>query len=513
MKTVKDAAIIKRDLPDILFDESRFETGVPSLVAFPEDNDELQSIIAEAVKNGKRITFIGAQTGTTGGAAPEDDTWAISFSAMNRIHRILWENDDEPVLLCDPGITLEAIGRFLEDPPAWPYRVSGMEKLIPGAWCYSPDPTEMTAQLGGTVATNASGARSYRFGATRTHIASLELILANGENVVIERKNERSGNWDRKLVTAAGTELTIPELSYITSSVKNAAGYYSRPSMDPVDLFVGSEGTLAAIARIGIRLVPSVKILSGLTFFPGMDEAFKFADFLRKVTSVAAIEFFDKGSLMFIDRYRMRLPDSIPEFSRDAAAAIFWEYIEDEEGQFEEIMDGWEEVLIECGSSFEETWSGFDETEKERLHHFRHALPEMVNSVIAENKRIFPSIRKIGTDSAFPADRFYGCFGKMMELIKESGLTAAAFGHLGDYHIHVNLVPSGEEEYSAALDLYARLMTIAVENGGTVSAEHGIGKIKKRYLHQMYGTEGIAAMRAVKAALDPDGVFNPGNLF
>ncbi|MBN1577872.1 MAG: FAD-binding oxidoreductase [Chitinispirillaceae bacterium] len=512
MKQIAGCARIREEIPDILHDESRFESGVPSLVCFPETIEDLQNVLSDAAAHGRGVTFIGAQTGTTGGAVPDEGTCAIAFSAMNRIRTISWE-EGKPVLVCDPGVTLDTIERFLDAPATWPYQIPGSEKLAPGAFFYPPDPTEMTAQLGGTVATNASGARSYRFGPTRSHIAWLDLVLADGDTITVRRSREGSASWDRRLTTDRGTILTVPALPFNSPEIKNAAGYFSSATMDAVDLFIGSEGTLAAISGIGIALQPAPTILSGLTFFGSNDDAFNFADFLQKEADVAAIEFFDNGSLRFIDQYRIRLPDKIPEFPKEAKTAILWEYIEDQPGKFETIMERWEEALISCGSSFDATWSGFDDAEKERLHSFRHALPEMVNSIIAENKRSCREIRKIGTDSAFSAAEFRPAYSEMMRMIETSGLVFAAFGHLGDHHIHINLIPSTPEELSAALKLYDELMALALRHGGTVSAEHGIGKIKKKYLRAMYGEEAVAAMCRVRAALDPKGMLNPGNLF
>ena len=189
------------------------------------------------------------------------------------------------------------------------------------------------------------------------------------------------------------------------------------------------------------------------------------------------------------------------------------EFLEGRPETWESQLDKWETALSRCGASLEDTWSGFEDGEKERLRRFRHALPETVNGVIAENKRSCKEIRKIGTDSAFPADRFRMAYDTMTRLIEKSGLASAAFGHVGDHHIHVNLIPSTQKELSIALGIYDECMSLAVENGGTVSAEHGIGKIKKKYLLKMYGQQGIDAMRTVKAALDPSGILNPGNLF
>jgi len=468
-------------------------------------------VIQGARSQGKNITFIGAQTGTTGGAVPEEGTVALCFSAMKRIVRVDTAQPTRPVLVCESGCTLAEINTFLQNPSAWHCTVEGAHELTPGAFFYPPDPTETTAQLGGTVATNASGARSYHYGATREHVAFLDLVFASGETVTL-RRSDVSGVWDRQITTDQGSVLDIPPLPYTFGEVKNASGYYNTDTMEAVDLFIGSEGTLAAITAVGIYLSPKPTLLAGLTFFPSQDHAFNFADFLRSQEHIAAIEFFDTGALRFIDHYRNRLPDSFPAFPEHSTAAVLWEFIEVTPGAFEEQMDRWERELIQCQSSFEVTWSGFDERETEKLHHFRHALPETVNSIVAEKRRSCSSIRKIGTDSAFTGEAFRRSWNEMMSLISENNLVHAAFGHLGNFHIHVNLVPSTAEELAVALLVYDKMMEIALRELGTVSAEHGIGKIKKKYLNGMYGEVAVTAMKQIKKVLDPAGMLNPGTL-
>jgi len=513
MKSIEGADVIQKELPDILHDESRFESGVPDLVCFPASVEELETALGMARERGLRVTFIGAQTGTTGGAVPESGTCAVVFSGMNRIRSVDWSREDVPVLVCDPGVSLDTIEKFLTSPQSWPYSVPGQERLRAGYWFYPPDPTEMTAQLGGTVATNASGARSYMYGPTRPHIAWLDLVLADGRTIRSERSGKSASKWDRTVVADDGSIIEVPPLPYGSTGIKNASGYFNSPDMEQIDIFIGSEGTLAATAAIGIFLRRAPHILSGLSFFGSVEGAFDFADFLRSEENIAAIEFFDTGSLRFINQYRKRLPEDFPDFPPNAASALLWEYVEKQSGDFEAVMERWESGLLKTGSSFDATWSGFDASEQERLHHFRHALPEMVNSIVAENKRNCPGIRKIGTDSSFPAAAFRTGYAQMMELIEPSGIAFAAFGHLGDHHIHINLIPSDNAGLDKAFDIYDKLMMIALDHKGTISAEHGIGKIKKKYLPAMYGAEGVAAMRAVKRAFDPQGLLNPGNLF
>lgn len=511
MKKVIGKAAVREKIPSILYDESRYECGCPSSVFFPETIGELQELLKGATAAHETVTFAGAQTGTTGGAAPVEGCRVIAFSACNRILDVQYSAGANPVLIAEPGCTLVEIAQFLAAPAVWPYTVPGSEKLADGAWFYPPDPTEMTAQLGGTVATNASGARSYRFGATRRHIQSLQVVLASGETTALTR--DTKALHSRELVTDAGTRYVIPPLPYTFNTLKNAAGYYNTANMSLIDLFIGSEGTLAAYAAIGIVLHPVIPWLSGLTFFPSTEAAFDFADFLRNESLVAAIELYDESALAFIEQRREQLSIVLPPFPHGGACALFWEYAEDPQDMFESRMEQWEEVLLTCGSSFEKTWSGFEPHEQLLLHAFRHILPETVNQVVAEHKRTFPAVRKIGTDSAFPSETFRNAYRAMANCIAASGIPSVAFGHLGDYHMHINLLPRTDAELTAALAVYDDLMHIAVREGGTVSAEHGIGKLKKTYLRLMYGDAAIDAMRAVKGVLDPSAVLNQRNLF
>jgi D-lactate dehydrogenase (cytochrome) len=314
------------------------------------------------------------------------------------------------------------------------------------------------------------------------------------------------------LITDQGTRYQIPVPSIKQGPSKSAAGYFIRPDMDLIDLLIGSEGTLAIFSSITIRVRRKPDFLSGLSFFPSRAAAFTFADFLRKEERVAAIEYFDSSALALLAAHRSGMLKALPEFSPEETA-VLWEFMEGEGALFEDRMEEWESALSECGSSFDTTLAGFDDQGRERLKVFRHAVPEFVNNIIALNKLNAPSIRKISTDAAVPLDRFQTVFEEHVTLIEKTGLPYAIFGHLGDGHLHINLMPGGDNEMTAALETYDRLMTIAIDNGGTVSAEHGIGKLKKKYLLKMYGEVAIGNMKLIKKVFDPDGLLNPGNLF
>jgi D-lactate dehydrogenase (cytochrome) len=513
MKRIVGKKAVSEQIADILYDESRFSLGVPEAVVFPESTEELREVVLEAADQGRSITTIGGQTGITGGSVPCEDCIALSCGSLNRILEVRDGGGSDALLLrCEPGVTLEQIANFLKEPWAGE-AVKGSELLGEGAWFYPPDPTEMTAQLGGTVAANASGARSFRFGPTRRYIEALTVVFASGETATIRRGEQRFKDGVCTLVTDQGTSYAIPALSSESLSIKNASGYYNRKDMDLLDLFVGSEGTLGIFAEIEIRLLPRSAILSGLSFFGSRAGAFAFAGFLRKQQDVAAVEYFDRTALNYIREYKEEISLKVPEFSSSAEGAIYWEFLESDNAPFEERMEQWEEQLVACDSSFDDTWSGFEEDEQARLKTFRHAVPELVNHKVAQYKRLTPGVRKIGTDTAVSPEQFQGLFDTYCRLIDEADLQAVIFGHLGDYHLHFNLLPQDEDRLARARMVYARMMEEAIDRGGTVSAEHGIGKIKVDYLRKMYGEKTIAEMVRIRDVLDPGRMLNRGNLF
>lgn len=498
--------------PQILQDESHFSSGVPDSIYFPENIADLQSVLKEAYRSNKPVVFVGAQTGTTGGAVPDDGCIAICFSAMNKIHSIKWDGI-YPVLYCDPGVTLSTINSFLKSPESWPYKVEGIDHLQNCRFIYPPDPTEDTAQIGGNVATNASGARSFRFGPTRSFINHISCVLASGELLELSRGEVISDENGFKIRTDQGRLLEIPSPSYRRPVLKNVSGYFSEPDMDLIDLIIGSEGTLVAIGEIGLRLYPSINIISGLSFFESNDTAFDFADFLRQDSQVASIEFFDDSVQSFLHKHAKRSSGQLIQYPPGKKHAIFWEFIENHPESFDSRFELWEKKLSQCGSSFEHTLSGFDQPAQNRLRKFRHTIPELINAVVASHKINFPSIRKIGTDSALPKHLFRSVYSEYLSIINRHSLNFVSFGHLGDYHMHINLIPSNDTELQSALEAYREIMEITIRNGGTISAEHGIGRVKKQYFYQMYNHEEIQQMKKIKAVFDPKGIINPNNLF
>ncbi len=514
MKVIDGKKIIQEEVPDILYDESRYMLGTPERIYYPETKEDICAIVQAAVTDSTAITCIGGQTGLTGGAVPSEGCYAICFSRMHKILRVALNDNNVPILFCQPGVTLEEVNNFLVQPDSIKYPIDGIEKLSGKHWFYPPDPTEQSAQLGGTVATNASGARSYKFGATRNHIESLSLILSNGESVTVKRNGVCFQNENCTFSTDQGTTISLPRMHYRSPSVKNASGYYSADDMDVIDLFIGSEGTLGIFSEIGIRLSEKLKIIGGLSFFPDRLESLQFAEFLRGKRNIAAIEYFDTTALDFIQAGKEAISLPLPAFPEQAETAIYWEFIETADDSFVDQVEEWDAAMQKCGSAFETTWSGFDEHEMAKLKVFRHAIPELINLKIAQYKKKYPHIRKISTDSAVPRNKFKTVFYECINLtITKNNFETVIFGHLGDNHLHFNILPHSAEEFEQALSVYKKFMEIVIAQGGTISAEHGIGKMKADYLKYMFSSEVRNEMENIKKILDPAGLLNPGNLF
>ena len=140
-------------------------------------------------------------------------------------------------------------------------------------------------------------------------------------------------------------------------------------------------------------------------------------------------------------------------------------------------------------------------------------MPETVNAIIARRKAEVQEIHKVGTDMAVPPQRLGEVIALYRDRLEASGLEYLIFGHIGDSHLHVNILPRSEQELADAMELYGEFARRVVAMGGSVSAEHGIGRLKKAFLLLQYGPEKLQEMRAVKQALDPRGMLNPGVLF
>ncbi len=436
--------------------------GHAERVLIAADEASVIATLRSANESGIAVTIAGAGTGVTGARVPFGG-WVISLEKLNRID-------------VQSGYAVVGPGALLRDLHAAAQR-SGQ--------FYPPDPTETSAAIGGNIGTNASGSRSYKYGATGRWVERLRVVLANGRVMDVKRG---------EAIDFVPDPVPLPDVT------KNTAGYLLRPGMDWVDLFVGSEGTLGVITEATVRLLPLPKaMLSGVVFFRGDEPALDAVEAWRGEAPARMFEYMDRASL---DLLRTR----VPEIPAEAGAAILIE--QELESEEDPELDRWLARIEAADALGEESWFGMTAADRERFRAFRHTLPELVNDTVRRSGAM-----KMNTDYAVPLSRNREMLAYYRRrLDEEFPGRYVLFGHIGDAHVHVNIFSSPDNPQHATsvlLDLARK----AVELGGTVSAEHGLGKRKAHLLKLQYTPEHIDAMKAVKRRLDPNGILGPGTLF
>ncbi|HTY13334.1 MAG TPA: FAD-binding oxidoreductase [Candidatus Omnitrophota bacterium] len=461
-----------------LEDSSNLKGGHADGLLLPVNEAEIKDAIKECSAKGIRLTVSGGTTGTTGGCIPFGG-WLLG---MEKLERIIDIDPAKRSATVQPAVTLEKLDAELKK--------AGL--------LYPPDPTEATAFIGGTVATNASGSRSLKFGATRDWVRRLKIVLSTGEVLNINRSPKFRVKDSQFNNTHYGLRIT----DYAMPQVKNEAGYYSQPDMDLLDLFIGSEGTLGVVTEIEVGLIPRFRdTFDIIAFFPDEKEAFDFVIEARKRDALT-LEYFDRNSLELLRLDHPLLPNG-------SGAAVYLETeITEENGS--SYLDQWAAALEKHKVKIDDAWLGMNEKQKEDLRKFRHAMPEHINDEFKKHNTV-----KFASDIAVPDDKFREMFDYYnSELVPVSDrIFWVKFGHIGQNHLHVNLVPRTQTDVPLAKEIIMRFVKKAVSLGGTCSAEHGIGKIKHDYLKEMYGEKGIAEMVRVKKYFDPACVLNRGNIF
>ncbi|HEU5131246.1 MAG TPA: FAD-binding oxidoreductase, partial [Pyrinomonadaceae bacterium] len=345
------------DLQDYLTDASFIRDGYAERVVIPESVEEVAQTLAEANRNRVPVTVSGAGTGTVGGRVP----FGGIVLATDRLNRIKVIDRTNHTAVAEAGVILSDFQRVVES-----------EALL-----YPPDPTERGCFLGGTVATNASGARTFKYGPTRNYIAGLQVALASGEVIDLKRGETRADEQGR-LQVGRSIEIKLPQV-HMPATRKNATGYFVAPGMDAIDLFIGSEGTLGVICEITAKLLPKPEaLLSGVVFFANESDVLALVADVRAHVDARAIEFFDRESLNFLrERY-----STIPA---EAVAAIFFEQ-ETTTSTEESVFEQWT-TLLDRHHALTDSWFATNATDQAKLREFRHQLPVLMNEWFAHYRQ------------------------------------------------------------------------------------------------------------------------------
>jgi FAD/FMN-containing dehydrogenase len=418
--------------------------GNADQVFSPENEGQVVEILKRASAENIPLTIMGALTGVTGGAAPEGG-WGLSLAKLRVI------NIEQGRATVGPGVLLREV----------------QSAAAASGQFYAPDPTENTSSIGGNIATNASGSRSFRFGATREHVLALRVALLDGR--VIEVRRGQPIDFD------------VPSLP-LPRTTKHSAGYRLAPNMDYVDLFIGNEGTLGIVTQAELKLLPAPgEVLGGVVFFASEEAALDAVDRWRDLPGLRMLEYLDDKSLKMMD------------VAHRAALMI----------EIEGDAD-----LDMTGTLENDSWFAMSAADRERFRQFRHSLPERVNARIRRS-----GFMKLSTDYAVPLDKNRELLSTYKsKLQKAVGDNFVIFGHIGDAHLHINTFSDSPEHFAAAKAVTTELARDAVSLGGTVGAEHGLGKRKAHLLEIQYLPAQIEAMRAVKRRFDPNWILGQGTL-
>ena len=403
------------------------------------------------------ITIAGGGSGVTAGRVPQGG-WLISMEKFRKLEiGAGTATVGAGVTLHDLHAAAKSTGQF-----------------------YPPDPTETMAFVGGTIACNSSGSRSFLYGATRRWVTRLRIALLDGTVLDLRRGDP--------------IDFAVPVIPQ--PAAKHSCGYPLQPGMDFLDLFIGSEGTLGLILEADLQLLPNPPgLLSGVVMFSSDDDCQDALIVWRAVPGLRMLEYVDQAGLKLIsDRY----PTA-------AHAALIIEQIVSGDAE----LDPWTTRLTQQKALEKQSWFGTADADRERFRRFRHALPETALAI--SKRRGYPTLL---TDFSVPIP-----YHRQMLTYYREKLDAVMpgeyciIGHVGDAHPHVLMMPSTQQRYDTGVSLLTDFAAKAVSFGGSVAAEHGLGKTKAKLLALQYPAEDIAALIAVKHRFDPAGRLGRGTLF
>ena len=337
MKEIRGTRHIAEEYPDILKDESSLSGGSGQVAVWPETIEEVSNFLRECREDRVPVTVSGARTGVAGGAVPMGG----ALLSTERL-RGLEPGDGPGTLRAMAGETLEELQKYCKG-------------FQPGLF-YPPDPTETTASLGGTLATDASGSSSYRYGSTRHWVNTVDVVLPGGTPLKVRRGEHRFRKG--RLSHPVLGKLQLPEMER-PRFPKNAAGLFIEPGMDLIDLFIGSEGELGVICSAELSLTQAPYAVASLAVFCGEEQFWELRrDLMESSLPVRELEAMLPPCLDFLN-------ENHGAFAHPPGDWVLITSIEAEgEDDLDRILETLDVMLSERGVSPDSTWGGFDEGER-----------------------------------------------------------------------------------------------------------------------------------------------------
>ena len=426
------------------FDSSGLEAQ-PTAVVWPQDVSDVIKVIKYAFANQVPVIPRGAGTGMTGGSVPSEGAIVLSLEKMNRILEI---DEKNLTVLVEPGVLNGKLQRELERRGLF----------------YPPDPASMNfCTIGGNVAENAGGARAVKYGVTKDYVLGLEAVLPDG----------------RLIKTGVKT-------------AKGVVGY------DLTGLLVGSEGTLAVITKIRLKVLPlPQEVITLLAFFKELEKTgLAVTQIISEGIIPRTLEFLDKETIKAVENYK---PIGLP---KDIDAMLLIEL----DGGPSVITKDAEKISAICEKLGGEIIMAENDGARQKLWEARRAVSPALFHI---------SPTKINEDIVVPRSRLPEMLRILKGLSESSGIRIVNFGHAGDGNIHVNLMVDRDNkaEYEKAVKLIHDIFRATLELGGTISGEHGVGLTKKNYISMEIPPDELELMRKIKAVFDPKNILNPGKIF
>ncbi len=415
----------------------------PTAAVLPGNTDEVQAVVAACARANVPWVARGAGSGLSGGALPVENGVLIVLTRMTRILEIDLDNGRVCV---EPGVTNTAVSAAVG----------------PGFF-YPPDPSsQIVCSIGGNVAENSGGAHCFKYGFTTNYVTGLEVVLADGEVVVL-----------------GGYELDSP-------------GY------DLIGVFVGSEGTLGVATKIWLRVVPTPEAVKTLVaFFDTTRQAGEaVSDIVQGGVVPGAIEIMDRMAITAAEK------SAKAGFPVGRGAALLVEL----DGSQRECEAHFEEIAAICRRR------GSDDVRVARDDDERRLFWKMRKSAFAAMGRISPNY--FVQDGVVPRTRLAEVLERIEGLATEYGLIVANVFHAGDGNLHPLVCYDGAIEGQAdkAEELSGRILELCLEVGGSITGEHGVGVDKKQHMPKMYSASDLEAFQRLRCAFDPAGLANPGKL-
>jgi FAD/FMN-containing dehydrogenase len=449
--------------------------GRPDYAYAAGDLKTLSEIITWCRAINMPITFCGSQTSMTGASAPDGGVVA-ALSERNKILEIGRDPvTKEPFVITEPGVILGDLKRAVTNL----------------GFLYPPDPTSYEeAQIGATVATNATGEETFRFGPTRSYVDELEVLTTSGESRILKRSRPAP-----------------------FTTAKNTAGYFL--DGEEIDEVIGSEGTLALITRLKLRLVETRRTNVFVLILPFS----KFENCVRAVPRIASVP--DKPRALELigpgaGAYFRRCPDCPEELKTEE---IFL-YVKDDYADETEFLaktgiwyDFLKTLYDELGESaaFERLFVARTDAQLKAIRACRHFIPSKVNEEFFADP--LSGGGKVGSDWWVPRHHIEGMMLSTYAEALEIGIPFLVFAHIGNGHPHWNFLTRTAREKEAAREFVRRQCRKASLMGGGVAGEHGIGKIKRDLLPIQHAPKTVQKMIRLKEKWDRDWIFGRGNIF